>query len=233
MNMSTHTDTEFEAELQMVRDSLHAMSDLVENMLGDAIEALVRGDEELAASVPLRDQQVNRAEIEVDKLCTKIIALRQPAACDLRFIISAFKVVTDLERVGDLATHIADQARRIHGAPGTAPDDLTQIVQQVRGMLHEACASFVESDAARARAVIPQDDGVDLLFRKIVRRETAVMREDPTQVEIATRLLFVAKHLERIADHATNLAEMTIYVARGEDVRHPFSRLETSTLARA
>ena len=231
--MGTHTDTEFEAELEDVRSRLHNMSDLVETMLADSIAALLSGDEALASTVPLRDQQVNRAEIEVDKLCTRIIALRQPAASDLRFIISAFKVVTDLERVGDLATHIADQARRIGHGPVNAPEDLSQMTEVVRGMLHAACASFVASDAAQARAVIPQDDGVDLLFRQIVRRETALMRLNPTQVETATRLLFVAKHLERIADHATNLAEMTIYVARGEDVRHPFSRLEHEKLAQA
>ena len=231
--MGTHTDTEFEAELQSVRDRLHAMGDLVETMLSDAISALLQGDETLAGAVPLRDRDVNRAEIEIDKLCTRIIALRQPAASDLRFIISAFKVVTDLERVGDLATHIADQALQISHGPADAPEDLSQMVELVRRMLHEACASFVASDAPRARAVIPQDDGVDLLFRQLVRRETALMRLNPTQVENATRLLFVAKHLERIADHATNLAEMTIYVARGEDVRHPFSRLEMSSLAKA
>jgi phosphate transport system protein len=231
--MGTHTDTEFEAELQDVRNRLHSIGDLVETMLADSIAALLSGDEALASTVPLRDQQVNRAEIEVDKLCTRIIALRQPAASDLRFIISAFKVVTDLERVGDLATHIADQARQIGHGPVSAPEDLSEMTEVVRGMLHAACASFVASDAAQARAVIPQDDGVDLLFRQIVRRETALMRLNPTQVETATRLLFVAKHLERIADHATNLAEMTIYVARGEDVRHPFSRLEHGSLARA
>jgi phosphate transport system protein len=232
--MGTHTDTEFEAELLSVRDQIHAMSDMVEYMLADAIASLIQGDEALAASVPVRDQQVNRAEIEIDKLCTRIIALRQPAASDLRFIISAFKVVTDLERIGDLAAHIADQVTRIgHGPQADTPEDLTQMVDTVRAMLHAACASFVASDAAQARAVIPQDDGVDLLFRQIVRRETAVMRLNPAQVENATRLLFVAKHLERIADHATNLAEMTIYVARGEDVRHPFSRLEHKKLAQA
>jgi len=230
-----HTDTEFEAELKAVRDQLHAMGDLVEKMLADAISALLTGDEALASAVPLRDQQVNRAEIEVDKLCTRIIALRQPAASDLRFIISAFKVVTDLERIGDLATHIADQARQIttHGLPARAPADLSQMVDLVRGMLHEAWVSFVEGDAAQARAVIPRDDGADLLFRQIIRRETALMRSSPSEVESATRLLFVAKHLERIADHATNLAEMTIYVARGEDIRHPFSRLQVSSLPQA
>jgi phosphate transport system protein len=231
--MGTHTDTEFEAELQSVRDRLHAMGDLVETMLADATAALLRGDETLAASVPLSDREVNRLEIEVDKLCTRIIALRQPAASDLRFIISAYKVVTDLERVGDLATHIADQARQISHEPANVPEDLSQMVELVRGMLHEACASFVASDAARARAVIPQDNGVDLLFRQLVRRETAQMRLNPTQVENATRLLFVAKHLERIADHTTNLSEMAIYVACGEDVRHPFSRLDMSRLAKA
>jgi phosphate transport system protein len=207
------------------------MGDLVERMLSDAIGSLLRGDKALAAEVPLRDQQVNRAEIEVDKLCTRILALRQPAASDLRFIISAFKVVTDLERIGDLATHIADQALQItHGLPARVPPDLSELVEVVRGMLHQAWVSFVDNDAAQARAVIPRDDGADHLFRQIVRRETALMRSSPTDVENATRLLFVAKHLERIADHATNLAEMTIYVARGEDIRHPLSRLELSSL---
>ncbi len=232
--MSSHTDTEFEADLQGVRQQLQAMADLVERMLADAIGALLQGDEALAASVPLRDQQVNRAEIEVDKLCTRILALRQPAASDLRFIISAFKVVTDLERIGDLATHIADQATQItHGVPARVPSDLSDLVDVVRGMLHQAWVSFVEGDTAQARAVIPRDEGADRLFRQIVRRETAQMRSSPADVENATRLLFVAKHLERIADHATNLAEMTIYVARGEDIRHPLSRLELSALPQA
>jgi phosphate transport system protein len=210
------------------------MGDLVERMLGDAMTALLNGDEPLAAAVALCDQQVNRAEIAVDRLCTRLLALRQPAASDLRYIASALKVVTDLERIGDLAAHIANQALRLtHGVPARVPTDLAELVDVVRGMLHQAWVSFVENDEPMARAVIPRDDSADLLFRQIVRRETEQMRASPDEVENATRLLFVAKHLERIADHATNLAEMTIYVARGEDVRHPLSRVAAGDLPHA
>ena len=220
-----HTDREYEADLHQLRQRLLLMGGLVEEMIRDALRATLDRDEALARSVVERDKRVNRSEVEVDELCLRILALRQPAASDLRFVTFALKIVTDVERIGDLAVHVADRAAELAAEPPLPlPPELPQMAEIAQEMLHQVFDAFVAADAVAAEAILLRDREVDEIYRRLFAREIALMQSDPTTVERATRQLFVAKHIERLGDHVTNLAEMVIFMARGTDVRHPGSR---------
>jgi phosphate transport system protein len=221
----THTDREYEADLHSLRERLLLMGGLVEEMIRDALKAAIDRDAALAHAVIERDKQVNRSEVEVDKLCLRILALRQPAASDLRFVTFALKVVTDVERIGDLAVNVAQRATELAADPPLPlPPEISKMSEVVQVMLHQALDAFVRSDPEAAEAVAQRDDEVDALYRQLFDRELALMRSDPAAVDRAARQLFLAKHLERLADHVQNVAEMVIFMARGKDVRHPHSR---------
>ncbi len=221
----SHTDREYEADLHSLRERLLLMGGLVEEMIRDALKAAIDRDASLAKSVIERDKQVNRSEVEVDRLCLRILALRQPAASDLRFVTFALKVVTDVERIGDLAVNVAQRATELAADPPLPlPPEISKMSELVQAMLHQALDAFVRSDAEAASEVAGRDDEVDELYRQLFDRELALMRSDPASVDRAARQLFLAKHLERLADHVQNLAEMVIFMARGKDVRHPHSR---------
>jgi phosphate transport system protein len=221
----THTDRESEADLHALRDLLLPLGGLVAEMIRDALLAAINRDEPLAKSVMERDKQVNRNEVEVDRLCLRILALRQPAASDLRFVTFALKIVTDVERIGDLAVNVAQRAAELAAEPPLPlPPEISLMSTLVQQMLHLALDAFVRGDAVAAEAVAQRDDEIDGLYRQLFDRELALMRSDPSAVDRAARQLFLAKHLERLADHVQNLAEMVIFMARGKDVRHPGSR---------
>lgn len=221
----SHTDREYEADLHSLREKLLLMGGLVEEMIRDALKAAIDRDAALARSVMERDKQVNRSEVDIDKLCLRILALRQPAASDLRFVTFALKVVTDVERIGDLAVNVAQRATELAAEPPLPlPPEISRMSELVQVMLREALDAFVHSDAEAASAVAQRDDEVDALYRQLFARELALMRSDPSAVDRAARQLFLAKHLERLADHVQNLSEMVIFMARGKDVRHPHSR---------
>jgi len=220
-----HTDKSYEAELRTLREQLLEMGGLVETAIAASVRAVVERDATLAEQVKDRDRQINRMEVAIDQSCRRVLALRQPAASDLRFITTALKIVTDLERMGDLAVNIAERALDLAQAPTLGPlHDLGRLAQLSEAQLKLALDAFVTGDAVQAEAVMRGDDHLDALYLKIFNELLTLMMEDPRSIRRATSLMFVAKHLERFGDHATNLAEMVIFMVRGTDVRHPRSR---------
>jgi phosphate transport system protein len=171
------------------------------------------------------DREVNRLEVDIDEACRRLLVLRQPAASDLRFITTALKIVVDLERIGDLAVNIAERAIDLNQSPPLKPvHDLTRLAELCQKQVRAALDAFVDGDVEKAEAVIKGDDLLDAVYHNLFNELVALMMEDPRNIRRANSLLFVAKHLERLGDHATNVAEMVIYMVRGTDVRHPGSR---------
>ncbi|MGM0574519.1 MAG: phosphate signaling complex protein PhoU [Myxococcota bacterium] len=217
----THTDRAYERELRQLREHLLLMAGRVEEMIANAVRALVERDTDLAKETIASDSLVNRQEIDTDELCLGLLAKRQPMASDLRFITIALKMVTDLERIGDLAVNICERAIDLNAQPQLKPyDDIPRMAEATRSMVTDAINAFVDSDPDKARAIIARDDDVDGLYRRIFRDILAVMLEDTGVVERGIHLQSVAKFLERIGDHATNLAEQVIFMTQGRDVRH-------------
>lgn len=223
--MPAHTDKAFEQDLRLLRDKLLAMSARVEAMIAESVLALAERDSKLAKHVISADAEVNRLEIEVDELCRRILALRQPAASDLRLITTSLKIVTDLERIGDLAVNIAERALDLNEATAMPIyAELPRLAQLAQTQVKLALDAFVRADAAGAEAVLGGDALLDALFVTLLNDLIHLMMEDSKHVRRATSLVFVAKHLERIGDHAMNIAEMVVYMVRGTDIRHPRSR---------
>jgi len=223
--MPMHTDKTFEQELRHVREMLLAMGGKVESQIAESMRALTERDSGLAEHVKVVDAEVNRLEVEIDELCRRTLALRQPAASDLRLITTALKIVTDLERIGDLGVNIAERVLDLNTVPPLKQYvDLPRLAQLAEEQVKHALDSFVSADAAKAEEVLRGDEHLDVLFIKIFNDLLAFMMEDSKNIRRATALMFVAKHLERIGDHALNVAEMVIYMVKGTDVRHPRSR---------
>ncbi|MFP2956983.1 phosphate signaling complex protein PhoU [Myxococcus sp. 1LA] len=222
---STHTDKAFEADLRDLREKLLAMGAKVENLIVQSMKALTDRDSAVAEKVVAADKDVNRLEVDIDELCRKILALRQPAASDLRLITTALKIVTDLERIGDLAVNIAERSMDLNQVPPLAPYvDTPRLAELAQRQVRMSLDAFVSGDVAKAEEVLRGDDLLDALFLKIFNELLAYMMEDSRNIRRATALMFIAKHLERIGDHALNVAEMVVYMVRGKDIRHPRSR---------
>jgi phosphate transport system protein len=219
--MRLHTDQAYEGELRRIREMLLTMGAKVEEMLGQAMKALVERDSELAEKTLYIDRQINRLEIEVDDLCLRVLARRQPVASDLRFITMALKVVTDLERMGDLGVNICERVMELNEEPPLKPYvEVVDMAHAAQEMLREALDAFVAGDADRATAIIERDSKVDAYYAAIFRELLTYMMENPRNIYRATREQSIAKYIERIADHATNLAEMVVFMVRGKDIRH-------------
>jgi phosphate transport system protein len=230
MSLRTHTDREYEQELRQLREQLLVMGSHVETIIGDSIKALVDRDATLAEHTIAADETIDRMEVELDGLCLQILARRQPVASDLRFITLVLKVVTDLERIGDLGVNICERVLELNTEPLLKPYvDLPHMGSQVQAMLRDVLDAFVAKDAARARAIIQRDDVVDALYAQVFRELLTFMMEDAHNVYRATRLQSIAKYLERMADHTTNLAEMVIFMVDGQDVRHLTSREDATS----
>jgi phosphate transport system protein len=222
----THTDKTYELELKDLRDKLLSMGGKVEAAIAASVRAVTERDGELARKVKASDVEVNRLEVDIDGACRRLLALRQPAASDLRFITTALKIVTDLERMGDLAVNIAERAIELAQAPPLVPlHDLSSMADMVEAQLKKALDAFVERDPVKAEEVMRGDDLVDALYLKLFHELLQLMMEESRAIRRATALMFTAKHLERFGDHAINLAEMVVYMVRGTDVRHPRSRV--------
>lgn len=223
----SHTDQQYEAELRRLRELLLLMGAKVEEMIRSSVKALAERDSALAERTIEYDREVNRLELEIDELCMLVLAKRQPVASDLRFLTMALKIVTDLERMGDLAVNICDRVLELNQEPPLRPaTGLQNMAEATQGMLREALDAFVAGDADRAREVLERDSTVDDHYSQIFRALLTYMMEDPRNIYRATRLQSIAKYLERIADHATNLAEMVVFMVKGKDIRHLGSRRE-------
>ena len=221
-----HTDKTYEAELKDLRDRLLEMGGLVEQAMSSSVRSITERDSPLAERVKEGDREINRMEVAIDGACRRILALRQPAASDLRFITTALKIVTDLERMGDLAVNVAERAIDLNKAAPIAPlHDLSRLAEMSETQLEHALDAFVTGDVTKAEDVMRYDAHLDALYLKIFNDLLAMMMEDSRSIRRATSLMFAAKHLERFGDHATNLAEMVVYMVRGTDIRHPRSRV--------
>lgn len=218
------TDTSvrhFQQDLDLVKARLLEMGGLAEDRVRSAVDALVARNAEAVERVLAGDGPINQLHIEIDERCFKLLALHQPMAVDLRTIVSAVKINTDLERVGDLAINIAEAARRyMRHAPVKRLIDIPRMATIAQAMLRDALDAYVRRDTALAQAVLNEDDRLDALKTQVFRELLTYMLQDPTTIEPALDLILVSRHLERIGDHATNVAEDVIFMVAARDVRH-------------
>jgi phosphate transport system protein len=231
---SEHTFKQYDAELEAVRAKVLEMGGLVEQQIVNALEALVKADPKLAKEVMENDHRVNNLEVQIDEDCSHIIARRQPAAGDLRSVMMMVKTITDLERIGDEATKIARTAQKIYEADRMYKprfNEIKAMVSLVREMLRTALDGFARLDVSKTVEVAKQDELVDEQFRAAMRQLITFMLEDPRTISMSLEVLFVAKAIERIGDHAKNIAEYVVYMVKGKDVRHTsVQEMERETL---
>jgi phosphate transport system protein len=211
----------FQEELELLKARLLQMGGLAEEQLRQAVQGLVRRDRDLIARVLTSDDALNALHIEVDNRCFTLLALYQPMAVDLRAIVAAVKINTDLERVGDLAINIAEAAQRYVAHPPVKKlIDIPRMATLAQTMLRDALDAFVRRDTALAQQVLNEDDALDSLKTQIFRELLTYMLADPATIEPALDLILVSRHLERVGDHATNVAEDVIFMVSAKDVRH-------------
>ena len=221
MTSREHTNREYEQELRKLREQVLRMGAKVEEIISGSIKALLERDTVLATRMIAFDRKINQMEVDIDELCMLILARRQPVASDLRFITMALKLVTDLERIGDLGVNISERVMELNEEPQLKPYvDLPRMADEVQAMLREALDAFVAGDPDRAQAVIERDQTVDAYYTQVFRELLTYMMEDTHNIYRATRLQSIAKYLERIGDHAPNLAEMVVFMVKGKDIRH-------------
>ncbi len=211
----------FDEELKELKAKILRMGALVESQIQGALKALTERDSELARKVIENDHMVNKWDVQVDEDCLRLLALHQPAARDLRFITTAMKISTELERMSDLAENICERAIELNEEPQLKPYiDLPRMANWSIQMAKEALEAFVNADGGLARKVCTDDDFVDNLTEQLFRELLSFMIEDPKTISRAIRLTFIGKYLERIADHATNVAELVVYMVEGKIIRH-------------
>jgi len=211
----------FEEELEALKAQLLEMSGLVESAVFRSVKALTEHDRELAQGVLKNEKRVNQMEIEIDDAATRLLALQQPMATDLRFLTAAIKINNDLERMGDLAVSIAERALSLMDQPPvTSSIDIPHMASLTESMVRKSLDAFVKNDPDLARSVLISDDAVDDLRDAIYQELIETMKQTPDAVPQCVSLMFVARNLERIADHATNIAEDVLYLVKGIDVRH-------------
>jgi phosphate transport system protein len=211
----------FHEELDALKQTLLAMGGLVEDQIRRVMRALVERDDDQARDVIARDREVNTYENEIDEKCVELLALHQPTAGDLRFLTTAMKIVTDLERIGDQAVNIAQRALELNTEPQLKPYiDLPRMAEMAQAMVKESLDAFVARDTTLARRVRAADEAVDAINHQIFRELLTYMMSDPTTIPRAIRLILVARFLERVADHATNIAEMVVFLVESRMVRH-------------
>ena len=221
--MSEHASKQYDLDLSTIRSRVLAMGGLVESQIRRAVDALANGDLQLSDEVIAADHKVNAMEVALDGDCSQLIVRRQPAANDLRMIFAIAKTVTDLERIGDEAQKIARMAKNIHerGAPQASPlVEVRHAAEAAISMLRRTLDAFARLDCDTAAEVIREDAGIDNEFRSILRQLITYMMEDPRTISTSLEIVWIAKAIERIGDHAKNMAEYVIYIVKGTDVRH-------------
>jgi phosphate transport system protein len=211
----------YREELGILKETVLRMGGLVEQMTHRAIQALVERNIEMLAEVTAMEAQVNQLHIDIDEICLEMIALRQPTAVDLRFIAAAMKINTDMERIGDQAINITERAEHLLTVPPVKPlIDIPRMAETAKEMLRDALDAFVNGNDELAYETIKKDDLVDQLKDQVFRELLTYMMADPSTIPRALDLILVSRHLERIADHATNICEDVIFMVKGKDVRH-------------
>ena len=219
--MEGHISRIFDEELRELKESMLFEGELVQKAVQNAVTALLTRDSELARKVIADDDIINTKEVEIDEFCLKLLALRQPAAKDLRFIATAIKINYDLERMGDMAVNICERVLELNQEPQLKPYiDLPQMAEIAQEMVKESLDAFVKEDPQLAWKVTEEDENVDNLNQQIFRELLTYMSEDLRTISRATRLLFISKYLERLADHAVNIAELVIFLVQGKIIRH-------------
>ncbi len=220
--MTKHTSRAYEQELRELKSRLLAMGGRCEQLIDMASRALAEADNDLAHRVEATDRAINAEEMAIDRMTVSILALRQPVGRDLRFLVTSLKVVTDLERIGDEAVNVAERAQELSrggGIPALVPKLQELVVASVH-MVRRALDSFVDENEDAARQVLALDDEADRLYGELLRSAMAWMGQNPDRIEDGMRFASCAKYLERVADHATNIAEMVVFMVSGDDVRH-------------
>jgi phosphate transport system protein len=219
-----HSSKQFDMDLETIRSKVLLMGGMVEKQFNEAMQAFRIGDVQQAQQVMQGDEEVNRLEVSLDDACSHLIVKRQPAANDLRTVMATLKVITDLERIGDEATKIARTAKNLHerGLIGALNhfESVRVIANSTAESLHNALDAFARLDEKQAEEIIARDQAIDHEFRSIIRTMVTFMMEDPRTISAALDTLWVAKAIERIGDHAKNIAEYVIYVVQGKDIRH-------------
>jgi phosphate transport system protein len=216
-----HTSKHYENQLRLLKEKLLLIGHRAETSIADAVRALVERRPSLAQRVVDDDDQLDRLELEIDDICFEILAREQPVASDLRFITTAMKIVGDIERIGDNGANIARRALEIMHEPELKPIiDVPVAAAAAQRILKESLDAFVNSDAQLAKRVIEGDRYIDDVCEQMLRELLTYMFEDPSTITRALRLIFVARNLERVGDHAANIAEMVIFLVEGQDVRH-------------
>jgi phosphate transport system protein len=219
--MEGHIYKAFDTELRELKEKLLFEGSLVERAIQNASNALMERRSEIAEKVIAEDDVINSKEVEIDEFCLKLLALRQPAARDLRFITTAIKINYDLERIGDLAVNVCERALELNNEPQLKPYiDIPTMASTVQLMLKECLDAFVKEDVELAAKVTRDDERVDQLLDQIFRELLTYMVQDMKTITRATRLLFISKYLERMADHAVNIAELVIFMVEGRIIRH-------------
>ncbi|MBK9161607.1 MAG: phosphate signaling complex protein PhoU [Nitrosomonadales bacterium] len=223
MASNEHISRQFDADLEAIRANVLQMGGLVESQIRSAIESLVSGDVAVMNRVIADDHRINALEVKIDESCSQVIARRQPTASDLRMVMTVVKTITDLERIGDEAEKIARMAKMLSQKQGLALpryQEIKHAADLAVEMLRKSLDAFARLDVVMAAQVVRQDDQVDDEFRAIMRYLITFMMEDPRTISTSLEILFVAKAIERIGDHAKNMAEYVIYMVKGRDVRH-------------
>ena len=221
-DISDHISRRFNADLEELRHKVMTMGGLVETQLANAISAIVTGDSELGLQVARDDYKVNQIEVSIDEDCNRLLATRSPAASDLRLIVAIIKTITDLERIGDEAEKIGFLASKLAAMdrPSDSYRELKSLGGHVLQMTRDAMNAYVRLDVSAANAVVDEDEEVDQEYETIVRQGITFMMEDPRSIKRVMNVMWVARSLERIGDHAKNICEYVIYMVEGRDVRH-------------
>lgn len=220
----------FDDELKTLKEKLLEMAARAEEQIALAIRGLKDREEKLACQVLDREESINLLDIEIDEMCMRLLALRQPMATDLRFITSAMKISGDLERIGDLAVNIAERTIDLLKSPQLKPlIDIPRMAQLSQDMVRDALNAFINRDDKLARDVCERDDKVDQLNGQVFRELLTYMMEDPGTISRAVDLILVGRHLERIADHATNIGEDVIYMVKGKTIKHHIEEADRAT----
>jgi len=215
------TETHFQRELEKLKENLLRMAGLVEKVISDSVQSLMKRDSDLAKKTIASDDAINDLELVIEEMCLRLLALRQPMAIDLRFITAAMKIVTDLERMGDQAVNIAERTLSLNQEPQLKPYiDLPRMAEIVQSMVKDVLDAFVKQDSPLARSVCVRDDLVDGLNDQVFRELLTYMISDPKTITRAVHLMIVSRCLERIADHATNIAEDVIFMVDARVIKH-------------